>query len=143
MIELLTKHARDILTKNMLYTGGACILLYDIESPLSRLLAEAYDRALPPEAVRKVFKTDEQDSIAQMLFDLPKDALVILVQSTNFRLSDFRIRLELFHRGIHVLEHNHLAYIPEEQFETVINALEYHTPEYLEISKKFEAAIQT
>ncbi len=63
------------------------------------------------------------------------------MQSTSFRLSDFRIRLELFHRGIDVLEHNHLGYIPEEQFETFIDSLEYHTPEYLDTAKHIEQAI--
>jgi hypothetical protein len=55
------------------------------------------------------------------------------VQSTNFRLSTFRIRLELFHRGIHVVEFNHLAYIPESEFKTFTSSLEYHTPEYVRL----------
>lgn len=70
-----------------------------------------------------------------------------MVQSTNFRLSTFRIRLELFNRGIHVIEHNHLAYIPEEQFETFYKTLEYRTPEYVrlqnEFAKRFAAADET
>lgn len=73
-----------------------------------------------------------------MLISLPKGSIVILVQSTNFRLSTFRIRLELFHRGIHVVEHNHLAYIPEEQFETFFETIEYRTPEYVRLQKEFE-----
>lgn len=59
------------------------------------------------------------------------------MQSTNFRLSTFRIRLELFHRGIHVVEHNHLSYIPESQFDTFINSLQYRTDEYIRQEKKF------
>lgn len=60
------------------------------------------------------------------------------MQSTNFRLSTFRIRLELFHRGIHVVEHNHLAYIPEEQFETFFDTLIYRTPEYVRLQNAFD-----
>lgn len=77
------------------------------------------------------------ESIKNELISLPKDSIVILVQSTNFRLSTFRIRLELFNRGIHVIEHNHLAYIPESQFDTFIDSLSYRTSEYVRLEKIF------
>lgn len=77
------------------------------------------------------------ESIKNELISLPAWSIVILVQSTNFRLSTFRIRLELFHRGIHVVEHNHLAYIPEEQFPTFYHCLEYRTDEYVRLQHEF------
>ncbi len=70
------------------------------------------------------------ESIKNELTSLPAGTIVVLVQSTNFRLSTFRIRLELFHRGIHVVEHNHLAYIPEHELDTLVNCLQYRTDEY-------------
>lgn len=46
--------------------------------------------------------TEEADaqveSIKDTLLSLPEKSIVVLIQSTNFRLSTFRIRLELFHR---------------------------------------------
>lgn len=81
------------------------------------------------------------ESIKNELISLPKWSIVILVQSTNFRLSTFRIRLELFHRGIHVVEHNHLAYIPEEQFPTFIGSLAYRSDEYVRLEESFQDAI--
>ena len=141
MFKHLCLHLTNILEKNLEHTGQSCILLFDEASPLAVVLARAYDAVLPKSAIRIQFDEQKQEAIAKELFALPKDALVILVQSTNFRLSDFRIRLELFHRGIHVIEHNHLAYIPEGQFETFIGALEYHTPEYLDIAERFEQAV--
>ena len=39
-----------------------------------------------------------------------------------------------------MIEHNHLAYIPEEQFSTFISALEYRTPEYVRLEKAFSQA---
>lgn len=77
------------------------------------------------------------DSIKDELISLPPWSIVLLVQSTNFRLSTFRIRLELFNRGIHVVELNHLAYIPEEQFPTFEDALVYRTDEYVRLEKEF------
>lgn len=82
------------------------------------------------------------ESIKDALISLPKWSIVILVQSTNFRLSTFRIRLELFHRGIHVVEFNHLAYIQENEYETFIDSLQYRTPEYLRKEKIFAELIQ-
>lgn len=97
-----------------------------------------------------IHQTEEDPQVEEIknaLISLPKGSIVILVQSTNFRLSTFRIRLELFNRGIHVVEHNHLAYIPEEQFGTFYKALEYRTPEYIrlqnEFSKRFAEAKTT
>lgn len=79
----------------------------------------------------------EIESIKNELISLPKGSIVVLVQSTNFRLSTFRIRLELFHRGIHVVEHNHLSYIPESQFDTFIDCLQYRTDEYVRLESRF------
>ena len=64
------------------------------------------------------------ESIKQDLLSLPKWSIAILVQSANFRLSTFRIRLELFHRSVHVIEHNHLAYIKEEEFDQEENIIQ-------------------
>ena len=75
--------------------------------------------------------SEEVESIKEELLSLPAGSIVILVQSSNFRLSTFRIRLELFHRGVHVVEHNHLSYIPESQLETFIQSHEYRTPYYI------------
>ena len=64
------------------------------------------------------------------------------MQSTNFRLSTFRIRLELFHLGIHVVEFNHLAYIQEGEFTTFATSLSYQTPEYTRIEDAFRELIE-
>lgn len=81
------------------------------------------------------------ESIKNELISLPKWSIVILVQSTNFRLSTFRIRLELFHRWVHVIEFNHLAYIPEHEFDTFEKSLTYRTDEYVRLEKAFRDRI--
>ncbi len=83
------------------------------------------------------FADPQIESIKDELISLPKWSIVILIQSTNFRLSTFRIRLELFHRGIHVVEFNHLAYILESEYTTFIWSLQYRTDEYVRLEKKF------
>jgi chaperonin cofactor prefoldin len=85
--------------------------------------------------------SQECQEILAELKNLPKDSCVVLVQSTNFRLSAFRIRLELFQRGIHVIEHNHLAYIPEQQLPTLVSALEYRSDTYARQHKELETLL--
>jgi hypothetical protein len=77
------------------------------------------------------------DILKNELTSLPAWSIVILVQSTNFRLSTFRIRLELFHLGIHVVEFNHLAYILDTEFDTFADSLVCRTSEYVRIQNIF------
>ncbi|MBP6981217.1 hypothetical protein KBB25_00360 [Candidatus Gracilibacteria bacterium] len=90
--------------------------------------------------------TEEVDPQVELIKDallsLPKGSIVVLIQSTNFRLSTFRIRLELFHRGVHVVEYNHLAYIPESEHTTFANSLTYRTPEYVSLQNQFSSLLK-
>jgi hypothetical protein len=69
---------------------------------------------------------------------LEVDSTVILVQSTNFRLDNFRLRLNLKNAGIWAIEHNHLWYIKDSEIENYANAIEYRTPFYNELSAKLK-----
>ncbi len=119
--------------------------MYDLESPLSRELTRAYRTALPeatfyefgsPGAV--VAHAENAEKLKAMLIALPTDSLVVMIQSANFRLSDFRVRLELGQYGVHCIEHNHLGYLTLEQSPTYIQALEYRTPEYVKLTQELE-----
>jgi aminopeptidase len=60
------------------------------------------------------------------MFDrLSKGDLVVLIQSSNFRLNDFRLRLNLFNRGLAVIEHMHLYRNPEASWPVYIDSLAY------------------
>ena len=50
---------------------------------------------------------------------------MVLIQTTNFRLNDFRIRLNLFSKKLKVIEHLHLGRNKPESFEVYINSLKY------------------
>jgi leucyl aminopeptidase (aminopeptidase T) len=56
---------------------------------------------------------------------LKQGDVVILVQSTSFRLNEFRIRIELFARKLKTVEHVHLNRMPEEQWATWIDTLSF------------------
>jgi len=100
------------------------VIVYDTDSSLSTILSDAYHSNLPnatfinfhentPEQIRAVFDTLEAED------------LVILIQSTNFRLDAFRIRVELFKRKIKVLEHPHLSRMKEDEVSHYIAAIAY------------------
>jgi len=125
---ILTQALADILTKNMSLTTERILLIYDRESELSSILADAYLEvftSLENLSYAIDFHAHTSEQIIERMFSLPPESIVILVQSTNFRLSEFRIRLELFNKNINCVEHNHLGYIPSEQFDTFTDALRY------------------
>jgi len=114
MKEKFLQATKDILEKNLSilekpFCDKKIVLVYDKNSKLSNLLSEAYTENLnnykSPTlggGLRGIldieiinFDEIENDILKDKLMSLDKDSTVILVQSTNFRLDDFRIRLIL------------------------------------------------
>lgn len=129
----LQASVNDIVNRNIGRIPGRKVLVYDTRSGLAKALAEAYKVALGPDSQSYDFDRMEMDNLnfRDILINLPEGSLVIMVQSTNFRITDFRIRVELSQHGIHCVEHNHLGYLPTEHYETYFGALAYRTPEYV------------
>jgi hypothetical protein len=105
-------------------TPTPALILGDSRSPLSRILAEGYRAARPgatfldPDAAGPAAVLDAIDS-------LPAGALVVLLESTRFELGEFRFRLELFKRGLAVVEHPHLARVPVGEIPIYLDTLAY------------------
>jgi aminopeptidase len=100
------------------------LVVYDTRTGLARALVEAYRRNLPDADFVDFDSVDAAEVLARFRQLAPQD-LVVLVQSTNFRLEAFRIRVELFKLGLKVVEHVHLSRMPGIQGEHYIAALEY------------------
>ncbi len=145
----------DLATKNILENnlklldsrllGKKIVLVYDTNSKLSTMIWESYSKNLENFKNTQIIIFDEtldkeKENLKNSLLSLEEFSTVILVQSTSFRLDDFRIRLNLMNANIWCLEHYHLAYIKKEQYENYIDAIEYKTPYYLELSNKLEKA---
>src|SRR4051812_26245553 len=77
---------------------SAAVVVSDFRSPLSRLLAAAYRAALP-EARHLDFDAMSPAEVLAAFAPLAPGDLVVLIQSSNFRLAEFRLRVELFARG--------------------------------------------
>ncbi len=122
------------------YSDKKVVLVYDLNSPLSRELSEAYIKNLEwnKSAVIVNFDEIDKDKLKQDLLSLEEDSTVILVQSTNFRLEDFRIRMSLYRAWVWCLEHNHLSYIKDDEIENYADSIEYKTPYYDKLSDKLK-----
>ncbi|TFW28506.1 hypothetical protein [Massilia horti] len=135
------KHLRDVL--NIAIEHGpshAALVVYDSRTGLSRALTEAYRRNLPGADFIDFDSMAPDDVLAAFKRMAPKD-LVVLVQSTNFRLEAFRIRVELFKLGLKVIEHVHLSRMPGAQSEHYIEALSYDPAYFRGVGKALKARI--
>jgi aminopeptidase len=134
-VDQATKNIQGILERAIEHTTHEqTLVLYDEETSLAKILVEAYRRVLPG-AVFLHVQEGMADTILQKIFSLPPRSLVVLVQSTNFRLNEFRIRIELFKRELKTIEHVHLGRMPEDQYATYIDSLGYDTAYYRQTGK--------
>lgn len=126
----IIKHLTDILQQALcMQPGQQTLVIYDEESPLARLFTSAYRAVLPTARFLDIQAVTPPDALR--IFDaMSAGDLVVLVQSSNFRLNEFRIRIELFRRGLKTIEHTHLNRIPPEQYDTYIEALAYDPTYY-------------
>ncbi len=104
------------------------VIVFDTQSPLARTLTEGYRRCLPT-AQFIDFEAQSPEVIRAAMEALEPLDLVILIQSANFRLEAFRLRVELFKRFLKVIEHPHLARMQGQEIEWYIDSLAYD-PDY-------------
>jgi aminopeptidase len=129
-ITTATQHVRDILALAVMHTQEqAALIIYDVRCPLALALTEAYRRALPT-ATFIDFDAVNPDEIFAAFKTLQAADLVVLIQSTSFRLKDFRIRVELFEQGLKVIEHPHLQRMREQEPFYYIDSLAYDPSYY-------------
>ncbi len=126
LLALATQHAGTIVRDAIRHPADApALLVFDLQSPLSRVLTDAYKAVLPRARVLD-FDQAGVDATKDALNACVPGELVVLVQSANFRLNEFRIRVELFARGLKVVEHGHLNRIPPTQEATYVASLGFH-----------------
>ncbi|MES2024794.1 MAG: hypothetical protein V4448_04475 [Pseudomonadota bacterium] len=140
-IDAAEKHLRDILSIAIAHTPAhAAVVVSDAQCHLAVALTEAYRRCLP-NATFIDFDAVSPDSILAAFAKLEADDLVILIQSTSFRLEAFRIRIELFKRSLKVIEHPHLSRMPGAQALHYIEALAYDPAYYRGVGQALKARI--
>ena len=116
------------------------LVIYDLDSDLSKILFEAYKNSFT-EAVFVNFNDEGKEKVLSEFEILEEKDLVVLIQSADFRLDQFRIRLHLFERGIEVIDHMHLMRNSPETHLTYINALSYDPEWYRGVGHKLKDKI--
>lgn len=125
LVSTAAGHIRRILTNSIKRAPEARVLVvFDRQSGLASIVADGYREALP-DAQFINFDEMEPAAILAEIDKLSPGDVVALVQTTSFRLNEFRLRLELFKRGLKTVEHVHLGRMPEGEWATWINALSF------------------
>ncbi|MDB5776130.1 MAG: hypothetical protein JWP38_2263 [Herbaspirillum sp.] len=139
--DLAARHLRDVLALAIEYTPAqSAVVVYDNGCALAAVLTAAYRRCLP-DAVFIDFDAVAPDAVLAALAPLQADDLVVLVQSTNFRLGAYRLRVELFKRGLKVIEHPHLSRMPGVEPLYYLDALAYDPAYFRGVGHALKASI--
>jgi aminopeptidase len=140
-VDAATSHLRKVLDIAVEHgPAQRALVVHDIRTGLARALTEAYRRNLPEGEFLDFDSVTPDAVLARFRALAPKD-LVVLVQSTNFRLEAFRIRVELFKLGLKVIEHVHLSRMPGSQGEHYIEALAYDPAYYRGVGRALKSRI--
>lgn len=136
------KNATDIVRFALKHDAArSALVVFDARTPLSRLIADAYRAALPKAAFMDFDASSQEDVLAAIARLAPRD-LVVLIQSSNFQLAAYRIRIELFQRRLAVIEHVHLERAKDgAQIATYVDALAYDPAYYLGQAARLKAKI--
>lgn len=134
-------HVGAILQYAFCHTAqDPALLVYDHGCALATTLFTAYHSNLPQAQVLD-FDASTVEQILAAIETLPPRALVVLIQSSNFRLGPYRIRVELFKRQLKVIEHPHLNRMPGVEAEHYIASLAYDPAYYRTVGHALKAHI--
>lgn len=137
------KHLKGLLNEVFHYTAKErAVVVYDTGCLLSTVLSYGYKRCLP-DAVFIDFSETTSDEVLEVLNSLQPSDFVALVQSTSFRLNDFRMRIELFKRKIKVIEHPHLSRMSDKEAPYYIDSLAYDSDYYRGVGHALKNKIDT
>ncbi|MBV5321038.1 MAG: hypothetical protein JZU62_05085 [Sulfuricurvum sp.] len=141
LIERTHKYLSTLLREAFHHTDAEnAVVVYDTRCLIATLLMEGYKRALPHARLIDFDSHEPQDVRAQLEALNPSD-LVVLIQSTNFRLDAFRLRVELFKLKLKVIEHPHLSRMSDDEASYFIDSLEYDKDYYRHLGRTLQSKI--
>jgi hypothetical protein len=140
-VDTAARHVGDILALAVEHAPDeSALVVWDGGCELALALTAAYRRCLPDATFLEFPHAAPERVLAAFEPLVPRD-LVVLIQSTSFRLDAFRIRLELFKRSLKVIEHPHLARMPGAESLIYIDALAYDRDYYRGVGNALKARI--
>ncbi len=136
-----TQNVRDIVHLALEHKEGErALVIYDTQNGLTNILTAAYREVLP-HAQFVDFDTVTKDEVIALFDTLQPRDLVVLIQTSSFRLDDFRIRLHLFKLKLKVIEHTHLYRNHEEVWDVYVDALAYDPAWYRGVGRRLQARL--
>ncbi|MBR7781229.1 hypothetical protein [Undibacterium luofuense] len=136
-----TGHTAAILQHAFLHDNQQpALIISDYRCELATILTGAYQQNLPQAAVLHFDQLAPQQVLDHILA-LPAGALVVLIQSTHFRLEAYRLRVELFKRGLKIIEHPHLERMLPDEISAYIDSLAYDPDYYRNTGKGLKQLI--
>lgn len=142
LIEKAVTNLRNTVSIALQYTENErALVIYDTHHELANILTAAY-RIVLPNAQFLDFDSSTKETIIAVCDELSPKDLVVLIQSTDFRLNEFRIRIHLFQRELKVIDHLHLSRNSEDSWETYIKALEYDIDWYRGVGKRLKSTLE-
>ena len=129
----------DTLTIALAHTHDrAAVVVADERTALSRLLLHAYRECLPSARVL-LFDDANVPAVKAAFAELREHDLAVLIQSSVFRIPEFRTRVELFRHGIKVIEHSNLDRMAENEVAHYVAALAYDPTYYRGVGHALKA----
>ena len=130
LTKIATQNIKDILEYSLKFDPKIhkALIIFDTQNELTQILTDSYRRNLP-NATFIDFNEAKSSEIIESFHSLKAEDLVVLIQSSNFRLDEFRIRIHLFNLGLKVIEHLHLHRNKAISWKSYVNSLAYN-PEY-------------
>jgi len=128
-----TQNIGDVLKLAIEFTlPHEAVVVFDSRCHLANALTNAYRECLPSAQFIDFDAVTPEHILASFKPLAPGD-LVVLIQSTSFRLEAFRIRVELFKRSLKVIEHVHLSRMTGRQSLDYISSLAYDPKYYRDV----------
>jgi aminopeptidase len=143
LIEQATKNIGDILANCLEFEangGSKALVVFDSQNGLTDILTQAYRKVLP-NAKFVDFDTLTKEEILAEFALMNANDLVVQIQSMNFRLDDFRIRLHLFNQKLRVIEHLHLQRNKPEVWDVYVDSLSYDPTWYRVVGPKLQQTL--
>lgn len=137
------RHLSTLLREAFHHTDAEnAVVVYDTRCLIATLLMEGYKRALPHARLID-FDAHRPEEVRSQLEALNPSDLVVLIQSTNFRLDAFRLRVELFKLRLKVIEHPHLSRMSDDEASYFIDSLEYDKGYYRPLGRALQSKINS
>lgn len=131
LVDLACKNVGIILNDCLQFKAEEKLLVvHDRKSPLASILTDAYiqfanNNNLSNSVKFIEFNVETKEEVINAIDQLKPSDCVVMIQSENFLLDKYRIRIELFKRQLKTADHVHLWLMSSEQLEAYIGSLSF------------------